>query len=260
MAADRLLSSRFEMKYIIREEQAARVREFVRCYMELDEHGAGRSNYSYPVHSLYLDSDDLHLYWRTINGDKNRYKLRVRFYNDDPETPAFFEVKRRQNNCIIKHRAAVWRHLVPGVLAGQVPSPSDFAAYSQKQEMALLEFIERMESIDAKPKAHVAYLREAYLPADGNTARVTLDRAVRIEPQFGGRLSALMADPTFVCLYKANASGHYAWDGRQTKGLSELCERRGVGFLCGLSHAHDGERAAARLRFARVVQWAALVR
>jgi hypothetical protein len=198
MAADRLLSSRFEMKYIIREEQAARVREFVRCYMELDEHGAGRSNYSYPVHSLYLDSDDLHLYWRTINGDKNRYKLRVRFYNDDPKTPAFFEIKRRQNNCIIKHRAAVWRHLVAGVLAGQVPSPSDFAAYSQKQEMALLEFIERMESIDAKPKAHVAYLREAYLPADGNTARVTLDRAVRIEPQFGGRLSAQMADPTFV--------------------------------------------------------------
>lgn len=198
MAADRLLSSRFEMKYIIREEQAARVREFVRCYLELDEHGAGRSSYSYPVHSLYLDSDDLHLYWRTINGDKNRYKLRIRFYNDNPEAPVFFEVKRRQNSCIIKHRAAIWRQFIPAVLDGQAPPPSGFAAHSQKHELALLEFIELMESINAKPRAHVAYLREAYLPADDNTARVTLDRAVRIEPQFTDGLSTQMINPTLI--------------------------------------------------------------
>ena len=74
MAADRLLFSRFEMKYIIREEQAARVREFVRAYMELDEYGAGRPDFAYPVHSLYVDSQDLKLYWATINGEKNRYK------------------------------------------------------------------------------------------------------------------------------------------------------------------------------------------
>jgi VTC domain-containing protein len=198
MAPDRLLSSRFEMKYLICEEEAARVREFVRAYMELDDHGVGRVNFSYPVHSLYLDSEDLKLYWKTINGEKNRYKLRIRFYNDDPAAPVFFEVKRRHNNCIIKHRAAIWRQFTHEILAGQVPPRVAFAAYNEKQEAAVLEFIELMGSIDATPRAHVAYFREAYLPADGNTARVTLDRAVRIEPQFNSRLFSQMRDPTLI--------------------------------------------------------------
>lgn len=198
MGADRLLSSRFEQKYMIREEQAARVREFVRSYMELDEYGVGRPNYSYAVHSLYLDSEDLKLYWMTINGDRNRYKLRVRFYNDDPNAPVFFEVKRRHNNCIIKHRAAIMRPYVHSVLAGQMPPPSAFVSFTQKHELALMEFITLMESIDARPKAHVAYYREAYLPADDNNARVTLDRAVRIEPQFRTSLSTEMVAPTLI--------------------------------------------------------------
>lgn len=198
MAPDRLLSSRFEMKYIIREEQARRVREFVRAYMQLDEYGVGRPNFAYPVHSLYLDSEDLKLYWATINGEKNRYKLRVRFYNDDPKAPVFCEVKRRQNNCIIKHRAAVWRQYLPELLAGQMLPVNAFAAHSPKQEAALMEFVELMDSINAIPKAHVAYYREAYLPAEDNHARVTMDRAVRIEPQFADRLAIEMQHPQLI--------------------------------------------------------------
>lgn len=198
MGVDRLLSSRFEQKYMIREGQAAHIREFVRSYMELDEYGAGRPNYSYAVHSLYLDSADLDLYWMTINGDRNRYKLRIRFYNDDPEAPVFFEVKRRHNNCIIKHRAAIRRSYVHEVLAAQLPPTSAFVPYTQKGELAIMEFIALMKSIDARPKAHVAYFREAYLPADDNSARVTMDRAVRTEPQFTSRLCTKMISPTLI--------------------------------------------------------------
>src|SRR5579862_4052561 len=56
---DRLQLQRFELKYIIREEVALEVREFARSYLEIDEYGASRPNLSYPVHSLYLDSDSL---------------------------------------------------------------------------------------------------------------------------------------------------------------------------------------------------------
>ena len=198
MAADRLLSSRFEMKYMITEPQALHVREFVRSYLELDEYGVGKPNFAYAVHSLYLDSDDLILYWRTINGEKNRYKLRIRFYNDNPDIPVFFEVKRRHNNCIIKHRAALDRAWLPLVIAGQMPPLSAFTSQNPRHELALSEFLRLAESIDCKPKAHVAYFREAYLPPDDNSARVTMDRAVRIEPQFTSRLSTHMDDPTFV--------------------------------------------------------------
>ena len=74
---------RWELKYIVPEETALGVREFVRPYLLLDEYGVGRPNLSYPIHNLYLDSDDLKIYWGTINGDKNRYKLRIRFYEDN---------------------------------------------------------------------------------------------------------------------------------------------------------------------------------
>ena len=94
MAEDKMQQQRFELKYIIKEDVARAVRDFVSGYLEIDEYGATLPNFSYPVHSLYLDSDDLHLYRTTINGDKNRFKLRLRFYDNRSEAPIFFEIKR----------------------------------------------------------------------------------------------------------------------------------------------------------------------
>jgi DNA-directed RNA polymerase specialized sigma subunit len=84
MAADRMQQQRFELKYLINEEMALKVRDFVRCYMDFDEYSVGKPNYSYAVHSVYLDSDDLKMYWDTINGVKNRFKLRMRYYDELP--------------------------------------------------------------------------------------------------------------------------------------------------------------------------------
>ncbi len=100
MGTDNLQSQRFEFKYIIREPVALAIRDFVRSYLVIDEYGATLPNLSYPVHSLYLDSPDLKLYHSTINGDKNRFKLRLRFYEDRPKAPVYFEIKRRVNNTI----------------------------------------------------------------------------------------------------------------------------------------------------------------
>src|SRR6185436_14160722 len=123
MARDRMQQSRFELKYLITESTAERVRDFVRCYLGIDEFGVGRPNYSYPVHSLYLDSDSLELYWRTINGDKNRFKLRLRYYSDHADSPVFFEIKRRMKDIILKQRGGVKQSAVPLLLHGHFPSP-----------------------------------------------------------------------------------------------------------------------------------------
>lgn len=198
MGIDKLQASRFEQKYIIKGETALQIREFVRSYLELDENGVGKPNYSYPVHSLYLDSDTLTLYWRTINGDKNRYKLRLRFYNNNPDTPVFFEIKRRMNNCILKQRGGVRRDAVDWLLAGHLPEPSHLVSKDPKQLMALQNFCRLMHEINAKPKAHIAYLREAYVPHDDNSARLTMDRDVRTEPELTARLSTQMENPIQV--------------------------------------------------------------
>src|SRR4026209_198005 len=157
MARDRMQKQRFELKYLINEEHALMAREFVRSYLDFDEYSVGKPNYSYPVHSLYLDSDDLKLYWTTINGDKNRLKLRLRFYNNNPDTPVFFEIKRRMNNCIMKKRGGVRRDAVDCLLSGHIPEQGHLVSKDPKHLMALQEFCLKMQMIGAKQKAHIAY-------------------------------------------------------------------------------------------------------
>ena len=193
-----LMESRYELKYLIPNAQALRVREFVQQHLEVDEYGACQPNLSYPVHSVYLDSDDWKIYWRTINGDKNRFKLRVRYYNESPRTPVFFEIKRRMKDVILKSRCAVKRGGEQAVLAGHVPDPEFLVSTHPADLFALERFLELMLELDAKPKAHVAYLREAYVSPYNNEVRLTMDRAVKCVPRFDGRLITTMEDP-FVC-------------------------------------------------------------
>lgn len=198
MAPDRLQLQRFELKYIVREEVALAVREFVRSYLEIDEYGATRPNLSYPVHSLYLDSDRLTLYWHTINGNKNRYKLRIRFYENRPNAPVYFEIKRRQNNAILKQRGAVRRDAVDLLLHGQLPEPAHLVSSDPRHLGALQRFCQHLTETEAKPKAHVAYYREAWISQHNNSVRVTMDREVRFEPEPTARLVAEMTKPMLV--------------------------------------------------------------
>ena len=195
---DKLQLQRFELKYIIEEPVALAVREYVSTQLELDEFSVGKPNYSYPVHSLYLDSDDLHLYQSTINSEKNRYKLRLRFYNDLPDTPVFFEIKRRVDGAILKQRGGVRRSAVDAILAGHLPTPEHLVSENPKQFFALQRFCELMTKLQARPKVHVGYLREAWLPHDGNSVRITMDRNVRDDPEPTARLSTQMKNPVLV--------------------------------------------------------------
>jgi hypothetical protein len=198
MGLDKMQASRFEQKYIVTEEVALQVRDFVQSYLELDENGVGKPNFSYPVHSLYLDSDDLRTYWDTINGNKNRYKLRMRFYSSLPDSPVFFEIKRRMNNCIMKQRGGVRRAAVDEVLAGRLPQLSDLVSKDPKHVLALQNFNRLMLEIGAKPKMHIAYYREAYVPHNDNSARLTMDREVCSEPELTARLSTEMTNPVLI--------------------------------------------------------------
>ena len=168
---DRMQQQRFELKYLIPEETALLVRDFVRSYLEMDEFSVGRPNYSYPVHSLYIDSDDLKLYWRTINGDKNRYKLRLRYYSTSPDSPVFFEIKRRMNNCILKQRGGVRQDALSHLLTGHLPDLEHLVSKAPNHLVAVQRFCYLMEELHARPKVHIAYEREAYV-SDNDEVRV----------------------------------------------------------------------------------------
>lgn len=198
MVVERMQAARFELKYIISERTAEQIRQYVGSFLELDKHARGKPNLSYPVHSLYLDSEEMRTYWDTINSTKNRFKLRLRFYGEDPETPIFLEIKRRIDSCIQKQRAAVQREVVGMILRGQLPPPQMVLSHEPRHTLALQNFCRMVQEMRAGPKMRVAYFREAYLPRTDNSARLTMDRQVSSEPTSMLQLSGRMERPLLV--------------------------------------------------------------
>jgi VTC domain len=185
---------RFELKYLVNEDTALLARDFVRSYLDFDEYSVGKPNYSYPVHSLYLDSDDLQLYWETINGNKNRYKLRLRYYSTHPDAPVFFEIKRRINNCIMKQRGGVRQDSVALLLMGHLPQMEHLVSKAPNHLSAIQTFCQLSNIIQAKPKMHIFYMREAYV-SDDDQVRVTIDRRVLGEANLGCAVQTEMEVP-----------------------------------------------------------------
>jgi hypothetical protein len=194
----RLPQQRFELKYLIEEAMTQRIRDFVTSYLEVDDYGARLPNYSYPVHSLYLDSDDLSIHHAGVNGTRNRFKLRLRYYDAKPNTPVFFEVKRRADNSILKQRCGVRREAIPLLLAGQLPEPEDLLSAEPRHMVTMHRFNLLMGVLGAKPKLHNHYMREAWVSAHDNSVRLTFDRHICAEPFFHPQAVIEMKQPERV--------------------------------------------------------------
>lgn len=187
MQDHRLQPQRYELKYLVREEMTWAMRDFIACFLELDDFSVGQPNYSYPIHSVYLDSDGMHTHNATRNGDKNRFKLRLRYYNDKPGSPVFFEIKQRIDNSILKQRCPVKRDAVPLLLSGQLPDQDHLLSSDPRHLVALQRFTYLQQQLGARPKLHNNYQREAWVSSGNNSIRVTFDRNIYIEPYFGNQ-------------------------------------------------------------------------
>lgn len=251
MQQDRMQLQRFELKYIIPEGKALAIREFVKSYLEVDEFGVGKPNFAYPVHSLYLDSDELALYQTTINGDKNRFKLRLRYYDDKPDSPVFFEIKRRMNNTISKQRGAVRRSAVPMILAGHFPEASHMISKAPKHLVAVQRFCQHAQELQAKAKAHVAYQREAWIHPTDNSVRVTMDRDVLCEPDPLAKMTTTMQNPVLV--FGKDVILELKFTNRFPDWFRELVRIYGL-MQCGAAKYVDGVTALGESRMDRAAK------
>jgi hypothetical protein len=128
---------------------------------------------------LYLDSADFLTCRATLHGEKNRFKLRLRFYDDTPDSPIYLEVKRRLNLVILKQRAAVRRSSALRLLEGESLTDEDLLKDDDQSREALYCFCSLCRRINAGAAAYTSYMREGYEPPDSNVYRVTFDRELR---------------------------------------------------------------------------------
>ena len=186
---DHILSCRHELKYHISESKAEGIAQFIKPYLHLDHYCKVQPSGAYPVVTLYLDSDNFQLCRQTLEGNKNRFKLRIRSYTDELDYPRFFEIKRRMNAIIIKNRARVRHQDIATLLSGLSLPPQDY----DTDEGTLKQFQLYVKSIKAKPVMRVRYMRRAYEGDSENRVRVTFDRQLaynvdsRPEVTFKGR-------------------------------------------------------------------------
>jgi SPX domain protein involved in polyphosphate accumulation len=169
-----------ELKYLVTETKALQLRDYIQAQIDLDERSVGRPNFSYPVHTLYLDSRDLRLYDALVSRHRNSTQLRLRSYDTDPASPVFIEIKRWSGTYITKERAALLPTFVPSLLRGQIPSSDALLSRSPKDAAALENFVRLVEQIDATPLVQISYFREGYAD-DRGTARINLDRHILAE-------------------------------------------------------------------------------
>ena len=169
---------RCEHKYLVPEETAVALRSFVKAYLSPDQYMPTNEAEGYHVHSLYLDSPLYELYQETKDGVKNRYKLRIRFYDDAPDAPAFLEIKTRTTDSIRKLRATISKQSAEELLRGSHLSPRDLIDPTEKSAIALVEFCNRTAHLLARGSAFVSYRREAYVAPESEGIRITFDRHI----------------------------------------------------------------------------------
>jgi hypothetical protein len=181
---------RLELKYLIDEFTADRVRRSIEPFCRPDPHnsrphaGSSRSRGpGYPICSLYLDSPGLAMFRAKERGDPDRLKLRVRTYHDTDT--AVLEIKRKVSDVISKRRAAVHRSQVIGIAEGRLPAGSN-----PEVDHFLKDFAMTATRSGAEPALHVRYDREAYSSNVDTYARVTFDRHIEARRARGWELDA----------------------------------------------------------------------
>lgn len=169
-------TDRHECKFVVTEARAAEVLRRVRPHVEPDEHARHSADHAYEIASLYLDDAFDSLYHETVEGRRDRFKLRVRSYAG-LERDVFLEVKRRHDRVVQKLRCPVPRALLGAVLTGAIGAEG---LPSRSRELA--EFLRLASHLSARPRCTVRYRRQAFVCFEDRETRVTFDRQIAALP------------------------------------------------------------------------------
>lgn len=169
---------RMELKYVIGEGTAARIREQIEPYTRPDAHNrisnAGNAR-GYPIRSLYLDTPGLAFHLAKERGDPERFKLRIRRYRG--LLPPCLEIKRRSCDVIEKTRAFVDHGKLRETAHGfgrTLEETAESRAFADR-------FARLVLTTGAEPTLLVRYEREAFDSEVDSYARITFDRNVEFQ-------------------------------------------------------------------------------
>lgn len=159
--------NRFELKYLLRVEQARALAEELAAHATPDPH-SGLEGYA--VHSQYWDSPELRFFWEKLDGQKYRRKLRLRRYASGEL--AFVEIKQRIDRTVQKRRT---RLPVAELLALFDRGEIDPAREAGVTDPVLQEALVLCREHRLRPRVAVSYRRQAWFARFEPDLRATFD-------------------------------------------------------------------------------------
>ena len=158
---------RYELKYEVNEAVLPLLRARLRAVMQPDRHSGPDG---YLVRSLYFDDLDCAAYRDKLNGNPERSKLRLRYYNGD-ESYIVLENKEKLGRMTRKTAQEVSREVALAMVNG------GRERCLEARGAVMDQFLARGGTRSLKPRVLVDYRRTAFVYSVSNV-RITLDEKV----------------------------------------------------------------------------------
>ena len=163
--AEQMIFKRYEIKYMLTQEQYNRIVEGMKEEMKPDEWGRNTNL------SLYFDTPDFLLARRSAEHPLYKEKLRVRSYGlAKPDTKVFIELKKKYDGVVYKRRIGM-----------EEKDAERYLLHDEKIEHSQIEAeidYTKQRYKGLQPKVLLSYDREAWYAKDDHEFRITFDQNI----------------------------------------------------------------------------------
>lgn len=154
---------RYELKYIITQEQKEKIIKAMEPYMALDEYGRT------VIRNIYFDTDNYRIIRKSIESPAYKEKLRIRSYEKaKPKSTVFVELKKKYQSIVYKRRLSL-----PEMSAMNWVSGGESCEEETQISKEIDYFLTYYETLH--PVVFLSYEREAYYSLAGDDFRITFD-------------------------------------------------------------------------------------
>lgn len=157
---------RYEIKYLLTQQQKQAILQVMQPYMKLDQYGRTT------IRNIYYDTDTYRLIRRSLEKPAYKEKLRIRSYQTAaPDDLVFVELKKKYKSVVYKRRLPLSETEARISFNNGSPLP----VHSQ-----IAEEIEYFRSYyeGLHPTVFLSYEREAFYALDNSDFRVTFDENI----------------------------------------------------------------------------------
>lgn len=163
---DQMIFKRYELKYMLTQEQKAKIEQLMSSYMGLDPHGKAT------IRNIYFDTSNYRLIRHSIEHPAYKEKLRIRSYQKVGANDSIFvELKKKYDSIVYKRRMVLPERQAMGCLCNGIPIPEESQIAQE-----INYFCSYYEEL--KPAVFLSYHREAFYAIDGSDFRITFDNQI----------------------------------------------------------------------------------